>query len=479
MSFTTPLFLFLFLPLSLILYRFIPGDRGRNLLLSALSLLFIAFGQLSGLPILLASALINWFAGRASAEGQPRRKAALCIAVAANVLLLGVFKYTAFAVENLNLFLQLGLRVPKLLLPLGVSFYTFQGLTYVIDIYRGEAEPAERFADYFLFLTFFPQFLMGPILRWKDVRLQLPHRDLSLDAAASGACRFVIGLVKSSILAGSLGSAADTVFDSVLGTAAGLIDLRLAWLGAVCYTLELYFDFSGYSDMALGLSRIFGFRFAENFNFPYVSASVREFWRRWHISLSTWFRDYVYIPLGGSRKGKLRTIRSRFVVFLLTGVWHGADWTFLFWGLMHGLLVNLEDLGVIPIRKLEKSRPGRILCRIYTLLAVTLLFVIFRADTLQSGFRLLGSLFAGGFRSGSELQLASILTPMNLVLLAVSLILAGPGGAWAAGKTAALCEGEGSSGGKVLFLCGIFLLFLLCLLFLAQGGFRPSIYMRF
>ena len=323
--------------------------------------------------LLLLSVLINYLFGLWLQSGKDHRRLAAGLAAAANLSLLGVFKYVDFIISTINSLSGADLALTGIVLPIGISFYTFQGMSYVIDVYRHPEWGTRNPGKLLLYISFFPQLIAGPIVIYHDVADQIDRRELTPELTLSGLRRFILGLGKKMLLANSTGEIADAVF----AMTADQLDFRLAWLGAVCYTLQIYFDFSGYSDMAIGLGRMFGFRFLENFDLPYTAKSIKEFWRRWHISLSSWFRDYLYIPLGGNRKGAARTNLNKFIVFFATGLWHGANWTFVLWGLWHGLFSTLEGVGAIP-KRLRESRLGHV----YTMLVVILGFTLFRADTL-------------------------------------------------------------------------------------------------
>ena len=380
MVFSSTIFLFFFLPLTLLAY-FVVGPRGRNLILLAASLLFYAWGETVYLLVMLFSIAANYLFGllidRARERGS-RGGTAFALAVATNLGLLGFFKYANFFVDNLNQVLPvLGLApmdIGRVHLPIGISFFTFQALSYIIDLYRNETAVQRSLLNFALYKALFPQLIAGPIVRYRDVAREIEQRTVSLDDFASGVQRFIIGLGKKVLIANVMGRAADTIF----ATPAETLPATLAWIGAIAFMLQIYFDFSGYSDMAIGLGRMFGFHFLENFNYPYIARSIREFWRRWHISLSTWFRDYLYIPLGGNRHGAVRTGANLLLVFLLCGLWHGASWTFLIWGVYHGFFLVLERVPVV----------GRLLDRLpaplqhaYVLLVVLVGWVFFRADT--------------------------------------------------------------------------------------------------
>ena len=380
MVFSSTIFLFFFLPLTLLAY-FVVGPRGRNAILLAASLLFYAWGETVYLLVMLFSIAANYLFGllidQARQRGRRGGLAFVC-AVATNLGLLGFFKYANFLVDNLNPVLPvLGLApmdIGRVHLPIGISFFTFQALSYIIDLYRNETTVQRSLLNFALYKALFPQLIAGPIVRYRDVAREIEQRTVSLDDFASGVQRFIIGLGKKVLIANVMGRAADTIF----ATPAETLPATLAWIGAIAFMLQIYFDFSGYSDMAIGLGRMFGFHFLENFNYPYIARSIREFWRRWHISLSTWFRDYLYIPLGGNRHGAARTGANLLLVFLLCGLWHGASWTFLIWGVYHGIFLVLER--VPAVRRLLDRLPAP-LQHAYVLLVVLVGWVFFRADT--------------------------------------------------------------------------------------------------
>jgi alginate O-acetyltransferase complex protein AlgI len=386
MVFSAPLFLFLFLPAVLAAHLLTPR-RARNLLLLAASLLFYAWGEMFYVGVLLASVAANYVAALAldSLSSPAPRRLALSLAVAANLGLLASFKYANFLADNLNLLLARLALPPVTLgpvhLPLGISFFTFHALSYVIDVYRREVRALKNVIDFGLYISFFPQSIAGPIVRYHDVAGQLTGRRITFDGWTAGVRQFVLGLAKKMLVANTLAGPADAIF----GLPAGALTCSLAWLGAACYTLQIYFDFSGYSDMAIGLARLFGFEFRANFDYPYVARSVTEFWRRWHISLSSWFRDYLYIPLGGNRKGPLRTYLNLLTIFSLCGLWHGASWAFVAWGLYHGTFLVIERAGWG--QRLERF--PALLRHAYALLLVTVGWVFFRAETFGGAFAML------------------------------------------------------------------------------------------
>ncbi len=479
MVFSSAVFLFVFLPVVYLLYRLIPMRTGKNLLLALSSILFYAFGQLQYVPLFLGSILLNYFSGLLliRADKPSRRKLFLAISVILNIALLCVFKYTDFIITELNRGFSLSLPKSGLDLPaIGISFFTFQGMSYVIDTYRDPKGGTKNFLKLLLYISFFPQLIAGPIVKYHDIAEQIDNRTETLEETVLGIQRFIKGLAKKVLIANAVGYIADRVFNVCLP--GGIHDWRLMWLGGICYTLQIYYDFSGYSDMAIGMGHMFGFQFRENFLHPYGAASLKEFWRRWHISLSSWFKEYLYIPLGGNRKGKVRTVLNKLIVFFSTGIWHGANWTFVFWGMGHGLLSSLEDLGVIPAKKLEKSKLGRIVAKTYTLLAVMLLFVIFRANTITDGLSLIRYMFVGRADVYSSYLLQSLLSPAAILFLVLAVLFAGNLPVKLRNcleKSAFVTTGTYRLFSLLLSL----MLYTLCVMDLARGGFNPFIYFQF
>ena len=393
MLFTEPTFLFVFLPVLLALYQ-LPGARYRNWLLLAASVIFYTRGAGSFTWLVLALIGFNYAAARLidrhRATVLGRRLLASAIAIDLSVL--AVFKYADFAVGNLNAALAFAgaqpFALPGILLPIGISFFTFHAISYVVDVYRRDAAAQKRPVEAALYLLVFPQLVAGPIVRYRQIAEQLSVRVTSMGDFAYGIRRFIIGLSKKMLIANTLAAPADQIF----GMPAGQMSAAYAWTGVICYTLQIYFDFSGYSDMAIGLGRMFGFRFPENFNYPYIAASIQDFWRRWHMSLSAWFRDYVYIPLGGNRTSTGRMYFNLVLVFFLCGLWHGARWTFVVWGLYHGVFLVLERLGLAAL----VGRVPQPLRHAYALLVVMVGWVIFRADTLGGAVAMLAAMAGAG-----------------------------------------------------------------------------------
>ncbi len=466
MVFSSMVFLWIFLPVTLILYGILTRTGKQemlNLLLLLVSILFYAFGEPRYVLLLLLSGLINYLFGLAidRTEGAGR-KWALAAAVAVNLGLLGYFKYYDFAAGAVNhLAGREWLPIREIALPIGISFYTFQALSYLIDLYRGKCKVQKSPYKLLLYITFFPQLIAGPIVRYKDVAEQIDRRSADLDKWSLGIARFISGLSKKVILANTFALSVDRVFAMDPARRGTLT----AWFGILLYGLQIYFDFSGYSDMAIGLGKMFGFDFLENFDMPYRSGSIREFWRRWHISLSTWFREYLYIPLGGNRKGRIRTYVNLLIVFAATGIWHGAGWNFLLWGMFHGVFLVLERafLG----KYLDKN-PLKILNHVYCLLVVAVGWVFFRAENLGQAAAYLGNMFRfAGNGSESFLEIFGI---RCVVLSAVGVLMS------------VLLPGEWQ---KKLRDNGLFraaalpCLLFVCILMLAADSYNPFIYFRF
>ena len=469
MVFSSAVFLFIFLPVVFVLSRVLPGIRAKNILLLIASLLFYAFGEPVYILLMLASILVNFTAGRLLPLcGKGLDKLVLALAVVLNLGMLSLFKYTDFFLTTVNQVFSLEIPLTGIALPVGISFFTFQGLSYVIDVYRDREMCAKSIVKLALYISLFPQLIAGPIVIYHDVANQINHRETTPELTADGVRRFVLGLGKKLLLANTAGRMADLVFTAT----AQQLDIRVAWLGALCYCLQIYFDFSGYSDMAIGLGRMFGFQFLENFNYPYVSSSIKEFWRRWHISLSSWFRDYLYIPLGGNRKGKLRTEVNKGIVFFCTGLWHGASWNFVLWGLWHGVFIILEDL--LP----KGGKVRRAIGHVTTPLIVLLGFVLFRADTLGDAGRIFSQMFTGvDFTLQSDALLRTLLSPLNILTVVLGTAFSLP----LLPKMKAYAQGEGKAAAALragsYLACGG--LFLLCVMNLAGSAFNPFIYFRF
>lgn len=483
MVFSSPLFLFLFLPVVLTVYFLLPGLRARNSWLLAVSLLFYAWGEIGFILLLLVSTLINFELGKwvERTEEIYRRKKAVAVAVVVNVGFLAFFKYAGLAAASLNVPLKIfglaAMPVPHIALPIGISFFTFHALSYIIDIYRRKWRAARDPCDVALYIFFFPQLVAGPILRWNGIAPQLEKRIFDRATFAEGVRRFVGGLAKKMIVANAVAVPADQIFS----LPASELSAPVAWLGAACYTIQIYFDFSGYSDMAVGLGKMFGFQFIENFQFPYTAQSIKDFWRRWHISLSSWFRDYVYIPLGGNRVSAARNHVNLLAVFFLCGLWHGASWTFVVWGLFHGTFLVLERTAWgTALEKLP--RPLR---HAYTIFVVMMGWVLFRSDTFAGSANFFAALFGAGHVAQAQPlhRYAS-----NEVIWALCLGAAFSLPLWDAVKNAGDRLGQIIPRqtleiyfglGQVIEIVLVIALLLISSAWLAGGTYNPFIYFRF
>lgn len=474
MVFSSPVFLFLFLPATLALYAVasMRGIRARNTVLLFCSVCFYAYGGVSYLGLLLLSVLVNWAAGLwlSRLEDGRGRRAVFLAGLAYNIGILVIFKYlnlfgdtaawiagklSGRAVESI---------IPAIALPIGISFFTFQIMSYLIDVYKKTVHCQKNVADLALYVMLFPQLIAGPIVRYCDVEREIGRRRTGLKDAYEGAFRFMVGFIKKILLANAMGKAADLAF--VLEPGRGAL---YAWVGVICYGLQIYLDFWAYSDMAIGLGRIFGFHFLENFNDPYISKSISEFWRRWHISLSTWFRDYVYIPLGGSREGLWKNCRNYLVVFALTGIWHGASWNFLLWGLYFAAFLILEKLW---LRAVLERLPA-LLRHVYVLLVVGIGWVLFRADTMAAAAGFLGDMFSLTLMGTHERELAELLCGGKFLLqFAVSVLFCTP--VFTKLHDALEERRLGGIGDGIVLL-----LFMLAVCEMMASGYNPFIYFRF
>lgn len=478
MVFSSNEFLFLYLPLSLILY-FVTPARWRNAVLFLVSLAFYGWEKPIYLVIMVSVIIINYVFGYLIDRAKGDDGACKCwlvLGVSANLLILGFFKYADFILENIaqipffNFIEPIGVA-----LPIGISFYTFQSMSYIIDVYRGTSAVQKSFVNFGAYVSMFPQLIAGPIVRYSDVDRELNKRKYSLSESADGARRFVIGLSKKVLFADTAGALWEEIRDIPRNEASVL----LLWLGIILYTFQIYFDFSGYSDMGIGLGKILGFHFPENFNYPYISKSITEFWRRWHITLSTWFKEYVYIPLGGNRKGLPRLVLNLFVVWLLTGFWHGASWNFVLWGLYYFALLVFEKL--FFSRVLEKV--PKFICHVYTLFFVVMGWLIFYFKQDLGGFETFSSYFTGMLGlSGLPMingELAYTLV-RNFLLVAVLCFAATP---YPRELFFKIKEQIGSENKKlaftVVFDIALVVLFLVCIVYISSSDYRPNIYFEF
>ena len=461
MVFSTPIFLFLFLPAVLVLNYIIPKKyiAAKNVVLLIASLFFYAWGEPKNVLLMLLSIAVNYVCGLLLGRfdsDEKKRKVVLCVSVVFNLGLLFFFKYFSFVTGGL---------FPVIKLPIGISFFTFQIMSYTIDVYRRSVEPQKNLVKLALYISLFPQLIAGPIVRYIDVEKQLTYRECTAEKTARGMIRFSMGLAKKVIVSNTVAAICDGIFGST-----NTVPAFTAWVGVICYALQIYFDFSGYSDMAIGMGHMLGFDFLENFNYPYVSCSVQEFWRRWHISLSSWFRDYLYIPLGGNRRGKVRTYINLIIVFACTGLWHGASFSFIVWGLWHGLFLVIERLGF----KKALDKLPKFIGWIYTMLVVLVGWVFFRADTLSAAMKYLGEMFS--FSGGVANGMAQF-DNLSFIITAIALVLCTPVYQLVKGKLEKTEVGK-----KAAFVIGAVLatgLFILSVIFLTGSGYNPFIYFRF
>lgn len=464
MVFSSLVFLCIFLPIVFLGHTILPGIRAKNAMLLLASLVFYAYGEPVYVVLMVASALCNYLFALWIERFQDQKKWIVSVAVILNLALLVIFKYAGFLTESVNTMFGTGFPVPDIRLPIGISFFTFQAMSYVIDVYRGANKAQKNFGKVLLYISFFPQLIAGPIVKYHDVEQEIEHRTQSADGVARGIRRFITGLSKKVLISNVMGMTADALF----GAAAGTLGAATAWVGAISYLFQIYFDFSGYSDMAIGLGWMFGFHFKENFNYPYISGTIREFWRRWHMSLSGWFLEYLYIPLGGNRKGKFRTVVNKMIVFLCTGIWHGAAVNFLFWGVYHGFFLMLEEY--IPWIGKKGSAVKSFFQHVYALLVVCIGFVFFRAETMAQGCFWVRKMFTGfGWNAGAMSFALQQMTPVFLVTLAGALIACCP---------VKKLISEKKWYGPVAYVCSLAGL-VICILSLASGTYNPFIYFRF
>jgi alginate O-acetyltransferase complex protein AlgI len=471
MVFSSIQFLFFFLPIALLLI-FLSPAKLKNLTLLLLSLFFYAYGEGIFVVVMLFSIVLNYFMGMWIGQKTAKQKTILGFGIAVNLLLILVFKYANFIVDNFNILLsQLNISpiaLTKVHLPIGISFFTFQAISYLIDVYRGDAKAQRSVINFGMYKSLFPQLIAGPIVRYADISNQIQDRKYNTERIYLGVKRFMLGLAKKILLANTFGEVADHVF----GLSPGDIGTPLAWLGIISYALQIYFDFSGYSDMAIGLGKILGFDFLENFNFPYISRSIQEFWRRWHISLSSWFRDYLYIPLGGNRVGKYRLYINLIIVFFLTGLWHGASWNFIIWGLFHGMFLIIERLG---FAKILNTLP-KVIQHSYVLLTILISWVFFRADNLTNALQYLESMFVFRNSAFSMGQFIFLTDAEFWIVLIFGLILSTP--------IKDYCNNFISKhpihfNWSYIHTAFVFFTFILSIIYLSAGTYNPFIYFRF
>lgn len=469
MIFSSLFFLFVFLPLTLLVYLFVP-KKAKNIVLLISSLIFYAWGEPVYILLMVFSIIYNYISGMEIDFYRRRGNTAqlrliFWLAVGVNLGILGFFKYYGFLLENLNRILPFTIKYTPLALPIGISFYTFQTLSYIIDVYRGDVDVQRNPINFGLYISMFPQLIAGPIVRYSDIEAQLTDRKVTFEGFGQGVKFFVKGLAKKVLLANNIGMA----YTAISALPADKFSALAAWIGAVAYTFQIYFDFSGYSDMAIGLGKMFGFTFMMNFDHPYISSSITEFWRRWHISLSTWFREYVYIPLGGNREGTAKAIRNLFIVWTLTGFWHGAAWNFVVWGLYYGVLLVLEKYVLHPV--IERL-PGAVR-HIYALFFVVIGWVIFAAPSLSSAVHYIHVMFGGGTAADGS---AGVYYLYNyLIILIFCALCSGPGVTASLNRCIVARERR-----KRIFVIALYIAAFICsIAFLVNATYNPFLYFRF
>lgn len=477
MVFTSTIFIFIFLPIVLF-SMFLIKSKYRDMLLLIASLIFYIWGGPQYIITIFISILINYCFGlliKSSQDSKQRKKILIILAIAFNLGMLIIFKYGNFFVSNFNnVFKFMGMNtniiIPKIALPLGISFFTFQGLSYVIDVYRGKAEVQKSIIKVALYLSLFPKLTQGPIIKYADIEKEINCREITLDGLYIGLRRFIIGFAKKMLIANELGIIADKIF-AIQGSD---LTTLITWIGIICYTLQIYYDFSGYSDMAIGLGRALGFNFTENFNYPYISQSIKEFWSRWHISLTSWFREYLYFPLGGNKCSKIRSYTNQMIVFALSGLWHGANWTFLFWGIYHGAFLVIE-----------KIEAGRItnkiwwpLRNVYAILVIMIGWVFFRADNISYAVQYIRNMFI--YKPSTNLYYPSLYIDNKVALiLIIAIVFATP--------ITKFCKKRMNTISnltiKYILISisdfGGILLFVLSLIVLSSTTYNPFIYFKF
>lgn len=471
--FSSNIFLFVFLPgVILIYYTILKWSRPlQNIFLLAASLFFYAWGEPKFVLVMMLSIIVNWAAGIVISAFEKHgnktgEKAALAVAIFFNLLIIFIFKYLGFTVSNINSLFSAGISVPDIALPIGISFFTFQAISYVVDVYRGKAGVQKNILYVGLYISFFPQLIAGPIVRYETIADQINNRRETWDDFCGGVSRFIVGFCKKILIANNLALVADKAFEL---SGLGELSTAMAWLGAIAYTLQIFYDFSGYSDMAIGLGRMFGFHFLENFNYPYISKSATEFWRRWHMSLGTWFRDYVYIPLGGSRVKTSRHILNLFIVWLCTGVWHGANWTFILWGLMYFVLLVFEKYSKFNN---WSGTAADSMKRIYVLFFIIMGWILFRANDLPAAAAYYKCCFGA---SGGPLADSCFIEYIRQysVYLTAGIVFSTPVAKWVRDHTKTTVAGD------LVYSACLAALFIASISFLVKGSYNPFIYFNF
>lgn len=470
MLFSSITFLFIFLPLTLLLYYLVPF-RMKNYVMLAASLIFYAWGEPIYIILMILSIILNYFCGQDIYEKRDNARAmkmSLMFGVVMNLLILGFFKYYGLLMDTINAILPIDIPYRVLALPIGISFYTFQAMSYLIDVYRKEVKPQENVLYFALYISMFPQLIAGPIVRYIDIEEQLKERSINSTKFGEGAMYFIRGLAKKVVLANTFGS----VYEQVAAMQMGSFSTLTAWVGAIAYAFQIYFDFGGYSDMAIGLGKMFGFEFLPNFNYPYIAKSITDFWRRWHISLSTWFREYVYIPLGGNRCTPSRHILNLLIVWMLTGLWHGAQWNFMFWGLYYGVILILEKyLWGSKIEKLPAA-----VQHIYAFVLVLFGWVFFFSPTLGYAGQYLKVMFGIGAKGIFDKQ-GFFMIFTNWLLIVIAILASAPRGYKLLKKITGCWQSEEV---RTIVTCAVYIaMFLLCIAFLVTETYNPFLYFRF
>lgn len=470
MLFSSITFLFIFLPLTLLLYYLVPF-RMKNYVMFAASLIFYAWGEPVYIILMILSIILNYFCGQDIYEKRDNARAmkmSLMFGVVMNLLILGFFKYYGLLMDTINAILPIDIPYRVLALPIGISFYTFQAMSYLIDVYRKEVKPQENVLYFALYISMFPQLIAGPIVRYIDIEEQLKERSINSTKFGEGAMYFIRGLAKKVVLANTFGS----VYEQVAAMQMGSFSTLTAWVGAIAYAFQIYFDFGGYSDMAIGLGKMFGFEFLPNFNYPYIAKSITDFWRRWHISLSTWFREYVYIPLGGNRCTPSRHILNLLIVWMLTGLWHGAQWNFMFWGLYYGVILILEKyLWGSKIEKLPAA-----VQHIYAFVLVLFGWVFFFSPTLGYAGQYLKVMFGIGAKGIFDKQ-GFFMIFTNWLLIVIAILASAPRGYKLLKKITGCWQSEEV---RAIVTCAVYIaMFLLCIAFLVTETYNPFLYFRF
>ena len=466
MVFSSIVFLYIFLPIMLIIYFIVP-NKFKNAVMIIASLIFFAWGEIRYIFIMLVLAIMDYICGKKIdkyKEDLNKKKVFLFIDISINILILFFFKYADFIITNINNVTNLGIPLLNIPLPIGVSFNTFQSLSYIIDVYRGTVKCEKSFYNYLAYTTLFPQIIAGPIVRYETVDDELENKNISIDNFTVGIKRFIIGLGKKVLIANNIGVLWNIIENGEIGN----LTFVLSWFGIIAFALQIYFDFSGYSDMAIGLAKIFGMNFDENFNFPYISKSITEFWRRWHITLSSWFRDYIYIPLGGNRKGILKQIRNILIVWFLTGAWHGASWNFILWGVYFGVILILEKIFILKV--LDKV--GKVFSHIYTIILILIGWVIFAFEDLGEIEAYLYAMFnVNNFVNNETLYYLKNYGLIMILGIICSTLLAN--------KVIDKFNKANNKGFKIIEVIVYMTIFILCTANLVSDSFNPFLYFRF